>query len=85
MKDETWINPDFKHGYWVCKEASFFTLIQVSGSLSSAKVYNSREDAIKDGWKIKSKTGSTCAPCSKCGWMNNTDKYRCEGCGMVLK
>lgn len=25
--------------------------------------------------------GSTCAKCPDCGFMNNTDKIRCEGCG----
>ena len=51
---EIWTNPDKKHEYKQLRDNEFqFMLIQVNGSLSSIQSYDSKEDAIKDGWTKK--------------------------------
>lgn len=53
-KKEIWINPDKKHEYRQLRDNEWqFMLIQVNGSLSSILSYDSKEDAINDGWRLK--------------------------------
>lgn len=54
MNKEIWICDWKKHEYKRIREdESQFMLIQVNGSLSSTITYDSKEDAIIDGWKLK--------------------------------
>lgn len=55
-----WVNPDKKHEYYEARDlykTGFFFLLQVGGSLSSLIRYDSKEEAMKDGWKIKQGEG----------------------------
>lgn len=57
MDREIWICDWKKHEYYKARDlfkTGYFFLIQVGGSLSSLIRYDSEEDAINDGWKIKS-------------------------------
>jgi len=54
VNKEIWICDWKKHEYKRIREdESQFMLIQVNGSLSSTITYDSKEDAIIDGWKLK--------------------------------
>ena len=54
MNKEIWTCDWKKHEYKRIKlDDSKFVLMQINGSLSSTITYESKEDAIIDGWKLK--------------------------------
>lgn len=58
MNKEIWVCDWKKHAYKRIKQDEpRFMLIQIGGSLSSTITYESKEDAIADGWKLKEELG----------------------------
>lgn len=49
-------HPDKKYKYKELHVTDKFQLIQVNGSISSVKTYNTKEEAINDGWRELNET-----------------------------
>jgi hypothetical protein len=54
QKQEIWIKPNTNIEYKQVEHFSGkFMLLRCNGSLSSTKTYESKEEAIKEGWRLK--------------------------------